>query len=208
MSTNIHVKEYQNQNNNEQIIEYRNLIRCTSPYCNCGNCILKKNRDKDIIHNLPYGKNTKSIYRDQYQWANPENQDINNEIKNNIKKGNLDNCFKEYLKNGLVSVMKNDYKPFISEPHEQFIPKDNLNNSSHPPFLGRSNYAMNFQDWHISAINKNHLNHNTLSNVPFSGKSSYKENFERFGKYTLKLNFNQTCLKSHIFFLLIQKKSS
>jgi len=170
-------------NQNEVIKDYLNLVRCTFPYCNCGKCILKKNREHALSPNYNYDKNIKSMYKNQFQWKSPEKTD---QIKYS-KMSRLDKGFKEHLKSGLISVMRNDFKNVVStEPNSEPVPKSrkNLENTvqMNIPFLGRSSYETLYPDWQTSIDKKNRINSEAKILIPFSGKSSYKETFGNIEK--------------------------
>lgn len=92
----------------EIVEDYLDLIRCSHPYCNCGKCISIKYSHN--APNFPYEKNLKSSYKTEFDLKKLEDKQVNgNTRKPMIPNLGLDNCFKEHIKIGLVSVMKNDY---------------------------------------------------------------------------------------------------
>lgn len=203
------LKTTNNQNNdqntklNDLKSDYLSLIRCTYPYCNCGKCIFKNTKEKEkqrTNNNLPYG-NISTTYNNQYNYINNPNNNNNknqnlNSNNNTIKdskdqklivsqnKSRLDNCFKEHLKSGFTSIMKSDYIAIQTEPNTQMIlQKDNIEISSKSPFIGRSNYAMMFPGWEISAAASGRSDFSSpqkKSEIAFTAKSNYQQNFERF----------------------------
>jgi len=196
------IKEDQIKNNSKNLLsfslntinelknDYLTLIRCTYPFCKCGKCISKSTKEKEILPNLKYG-NISSTYNNQYIWKSVEKKfplqdNFENNKKGNSNKSRFDNCFKEHLKSGLVSVMKNDYIPMQTEPNQQIIHKDNIEISSKSPFIGRSNYSIMFPGWQLSSsngTNKKSFSGKDLdkkNEIAFTGKSSYQQNFERF----------------------------
>lgn len=172
-------------NQNDVIKDYLNLVRCTFPYCNCGKCILKKNREQSLSPNYNYDKNIKSMYKNQFQWNSPEKT----EQMKYAKISRLDKGFKEHLKSGLISVMRNDFKNVPStstEPNVEPAPKSrkNLENNvqMNIPFLGRSSYETLYPNWQTSIDKSNKINNEAKFSIPFSGKSSYKETFGNIEK--------------------------
>lgn len=170
-------------NQNDVIKDYLNLVRCTHPYCNCGKCILRKNREYNLSPNYNYDKNIQSIYKNEFQWKNPEKIDN----MNNAKMSRIDKGFKEHLKTGLISVMRNDFKSFTStEPNVENVPKSrkNLENKvqMNTPFLGRSSYSTLYPDWQTSIDKKNIGSNEIKISIPFSGRSSYRETFANIEK--------------------------
>jgi len=164
---------------NEIIKDYLNLIRCTYPFCNCGKCILRKNREHSSSPNYNYDKNIRSNYQNEFKWKSPQRTDY----IQNAKLSRLDKGFKEHLKSGLISVMRNDYKNIgvITEPNNENLPKyrKNLDNDVQmkKPFLGRSSYETLFPNWQTAIDKKDTINSEAKEAIPFSGKSSYKETF-------------------------------
>jgi len=170
---------------NEVVKEYLNLIRCTYPYCNCGKCILRKNREHSSSPNYNYDKNIRSIYRNEYHWKSPVKID---HLKN-AQISRIDKGFKEHLKSGLISVTKNDYKNIAStEPNLNTEPipksKKNMENDVRMdiPFLGRSSYETLYPNWQTFIDKKNRINSEIKASIPFNGKSSYKETFGKIEK--------------------------
>jgi len=170
-------------NQNDVIKDYLNLVRCTYPYCNCGKCILRKNREYDVSPNYNYDKNIKSMYKNQFHWKNPEI--IDNLY--NAKMSRIDKGFKEHLKTGLISVMRNDFKNVVlTESNAKPVPKSrkNLENTVQMdiPFLGRSSYETLYPNWQTSFNKKNRGSSEIKVSIPFSGKSSYKETYGNIDK--------------------------
>ena len=102
-------QNFQNEEKSTEIIEdYLDLIRCSHPNCYCCKCIWHK-----YSHNPPnfqYKKKPKSSYKNKFDWKKPDNKHLlGNGRKPIIQNLRFDICFKEYLKNSLVSVIKNDY---------------------------------------------------------------------------------------------------
>ncbi len=167
---------------NDTIQDYLSLIRCTYPYCNCAKCIMKKNKDYGISPNYNYDRNIQTNYRNEFNWKNPVKID---HIKN-AKISRIGNGFKEYLKSGLISTSKNDYKNFHStenrvntEPISINGSKKNVGNDVRMdiPFLGRSSYETLYPNWKTFIDKKNVVNTEVKDSVPFNGKSSYRETY-------------------------------
>lgn len=172
-------------NQNDVIKDYLNLVRCTYPYCNCGKCILRNNKEKTSSPNYNYDKNIKSMYKNQFQWNDPEKTDIHKYVK----MSRLDKGFKEHLKSGMISVMRNDFKNITStEPNNETEPvpksRKNLENTvqMNIPFLGRSSYETLYPNWQTSIDKRNRISSKAKVSIPFSGKSSYKETFGNIEK--------------------------
>ena len=183
MSKNITVQQNSDSENKEILQDYLDLIRCSYPYCNCGTCILRKNKKLQINSDYSYGKGTKSMYRNQFLWNTPEKNTQNDkQINKETNKGRLDIQSKDHLKSGYVSIMKNDYKSIPTEVSEQIIQSGNFKSNSPSPFLGRSNYSIMYPNWEVTKNIKKKPDEIISQNIPFSGKSSYKENYERFEK--------------------------
>ncbi len=166
---------------NDVIKDYLNLVRCTYPYCNCGKCILRKNREINISPNYNYNKNIESIYKNEFHWKNPEKTD------QHARMPRLDFGFKEHLKSGMISVMRSDFKNVTStEPNVEPMPKSrkNIDNSvqMNIPFLGRSSYETLYPNWQTSIDKKIRITSQPQVSIPFTGKSSYKETFGNIEK--------------------------
>lgn len=170
--------EIQIQKKNEMVSEYLDLIRCTFPYCICGKCILKKNREHSLP-NFNYDKNIKSMYKNQYIWKNPEKLTLSNGAKIN----RLDGLFKQNFKNGMESIMKKDFKLIQTEPTEYFSKKKNkIENNLPSPFLSTTSYGSWYPDWKTSIKLKSTPIIQLTLNIPFSGKSSYNDTYRQIEK--------------------------
>jgi hypothetical protein len=129
-----------NENHNELIDEYMNLIRCSSPYCNCGKCITRKYKS-NIYNN--------SIEEKVNRVKNSENKIRMNKINVIINQNN-----KDYQKSNRNQI-QNPIPPFIGRssyelmfPNYQ-IPKRELEIKERKilnniPFNGNSSYKENF----------------------------------------------------------------
>jgi hypothetical protein len=123
------------------------------------------------------------MYKNQFQWNDPEKT---YQLKY-VKMSRLDKGFKEHLKSGLISVMRNDFKNITStEPNSEPVPKSrkNLENTvqMNTPFLGRSSYETLYPNWQTSINKRNRISSEAKVSIPFSGKSSYKETFGNIEK--------------------------
>lgn len=168
-----------NDNPDDYINEYLDLTRCSSPFCSCGKCItIRRNVNNQI--NYSYNKNIESSYKNEFNWKKPEKT----ENYKNTKNSGLESCFRENLKNSLVSVMKNDYTTKYKKINDTFLGKnktDETQQNLKSPFLGRSNYNIMYPDWQSSKQKKEivKLDQEKIKYVPFNGKSSYSENYYR-----------------------------
>jgi len=173
----------------EIIEEYLDLIRCTYPYCNCGKCISKK-----YSHHAPnyqYEKNLKSSYKKEFIWKNPSAQVLNSDSRKPIIKNlGLDDCFKEHLKDSLVSVMRNDYSINLKLKENYVLNK--LKEGKLNPL--KNNVSMNLRsNFNIAIGNNIDLKNNKIENnqinfkiskSPESGKNDSNSQAEIFKKIT------------------------
>ena len=161
---------------------YKSLATCSYPFCNCIKCKINQEKDAKNKQNL---KKSYSNYQNILETtdSNSPNQKsyLHSESKNKSNISILDNCFKEYLKSGLQSVMKRDFISNRIETSESIIPKDSiLNSNKGSPFIGRSMNSIMFPEFLISPKKKKpHISEDLLK-IPFSGNSAYKENYEKF----------------------------
>lgn len=171
----------QNEKMNEYMDEYRKLIRCSSPYCNCGKCISKKYSHEPL--NYRYEKNLQSSYKNEFNRKCLNGDSLaSNRKKIVINNLGLDKSFKEYLKSSLVSVMKKDYGTKILEnPPEAIYPNGQTNN------IKENNYKKNFNDEDHSQNNlyykkiSNH-NSNTHSNLNVYPNKDYRYSEKKSSK--------------------------
>jgi hypothetical protein len=176
----VNLKGEKNKEKPKEIIEeYINLIRCSSPYCNCGKCITRKYKG--------YHNNNIDINRDNSNNKKEKGKDEEkgNKIKNKISiENNQNNINQMVYNNDYYSNYKNIIKPNIRNHKKE-----------NPPFIGRSSYEIMFPDWHLSFNKGKYEEKKIFNDIAFNGNSSYKENFNGFEK-RYYLNRVQPILKS------------
>ena len=144
------------------------------PYCTCGKCIIRRNRDRNSSIKYPYSKYLGSTYtktHDQKGLGNSA-QYFNRSVRNCF-----DGTYKEHLTAGLMSTMKFDFKPYLIklDPNR----KEDISLES-VPFCGRSTYSSNFPSWGSATLNNNRKSELPIIPVPFRGNSNYLENFKKY----------------------------
>lgn len=195
------------ENKYQFVNEYLNLIRCTYPYCNCGNCIMKKNRDYSTGPNYNYQKSIKSNYRKEFDWKETEKQ----QTFKNAKMSHLDRGFREHIKPSMESVMHKDYKKLnnynfynsnrnninnMNSTSNNFKNINNRNNNnntnnSNNNFKGNNINNLNDEDQNNNNQNQENLglrylknkDNNVQMNIPFLGRSSYDSQFPHWNTF-------------------------
>lgn len=155
---------------NQYVGDYLNLIRCTYPYCNCGKCIQKKNREYRTSPDYNYQRNIQSMYQNEFDWKESKNHET-------VKKGkitHLDQGFREHIKNGLESVMHKDYKEYNKSQGKNVSNMLMLNEKLNP-------YLNTDLDPRKNEEKKNR-NKNDNNNKKLSDKRSTKSNFNKTSK--------------------------
>lgn len=156
-----------NDNENEILRDYMNLIRCSSPYCNCGKCIRRKYLSKVNT----YDSNNKNKNNINAFENISKNEDKDNKIIPN------ENNEYELLKN----INNNPRRDTTNSRHIRYESTQDSQKSI-PPFIGRSSYELMFPDYKLSKPKKELLQKKIFEKIPFNGSSSYKENFSKFEK--------------------------
>jgi hypothetical protein len=160
------LKEEKIKEKSKEIIdEYMNLIRCSSPYCNCGKCITRKYKGYQNNNNYDYLINKKE------KEEKEKDQEINI-LKN--KTGIDDN-----QNNSIIKVYNNDY---YNDYKNQINQNKRNHKKANPPFIGRSSYELMFPNWQLSFNKSDYEEKKIFNDIPFNGNSSYKENFNGFEK--------------------------
>jgi hypothetical protein len=181
-------KENQINNNNHNnntiksqfVNEYLSLIRCSYPYCNCGNCIMKKNREYSTGPNYNYHSNIKSNYQKEFDWKKGEKL----ETFKNAKLSHFDKGFKEHIKPGLESVMHKDYNYKVlntSNNYYKFGDYLNTNNTDTDISIdnntNNNNNKFNIKNEKEIIKRQKNKDNKIQMNVPFLGRSSYNTQF-------------------------------
>lgn len=161
--------------------------KITVPFCSCGKCILRRNRNGNRNTKYPYNKHLSSTYGKAHD---PKGSGLSAQFFNRSIRNGFENSYKEHLTAGLMSTMKFDYKPFLvkldNKPENQVLEQT--------PFFGRSTYNANYPSWGGASSGNGPKIKLPLISVPFRGNSNYDENFKRFEDDTYRFlspNFKQ-----------------
>jgi len=169
-----------------------NGVKTIVPQCTCGKCIVRRLR-QNMGSNIPYSKNLASTYTTDYPWKNPLKDPG---FYNRSKHTGFENQYKETLPNGMLSTMKDDYRPYEVETEK--IEKDPTKIFS-TPFIGRTMNESQFPNW--GAITHEPVEQEKFPeiNVPFRGISNYDENYQKYPDQYYKmrepLNFAKSTQK-------------
>jgi len=182
--SNENLKNLDELKSTELIQDYLDLIRCSYPFCNCGKCII--NRYSHIHPNYQYKKNLKSSYKNEFEWKKPENKiSICDRKKPLLENLGLDKCFKEHLKNSLISVMKNDYSKNF-KLKEEIIPENNINKNSQ---VTKNNNSLNSDEkFYSNLYSKEQKNikefiDNTNNGIMKNRNIPKTENYKKIANY-------------------------
>jgi hypothetical protein len=194
------------QQKNENKNDYLNLIRCSYPYCNCGKCIQKKNRDYKTSPDYNYQRNMSSNYKNEFEWK----EGIKTQLLKKGKISHLDQGYKEHIKNALESVAHKDYKNQDKNKKES----NTINNLYTNTYSNINNTCTNPNSYDIKNKNdkedintKYHKNSNkdNLLNidVPFFGRSSYATQFPHWNTFIDRKpnNINNKIIRDNVAFI-------
>lgn len=146
----------------------------TVPFCTCGKCLIRRNRDTSSSIKYPYAKNLLSTYGSDYI---PKPFGNSAQFFNLSKKDNFKNTYKEHLPSLLMSTMKFDYKPYKIKINPT---KEENHKIESIPFWGRSTYTSSFPNWGCSKSKPDNSKGFPQIKVPFRGISNYTENYHNY----------------------------
>lgn len=146
--------------------------KLTVPFCTCGKCILKINRDGNRNLKLPYNRNMSTTYTNSFQ---KKGKGLSAQFVNRSTRNSFDTKHREYLTSGLMSRMKFDYKPYLVKFNNNQGDDNEIENI---PFYGRSTYGSNFPSWGTPSNGNIPIKELPLITVPFRGESNYSHNYK------------------------------
>lgn len=154
--------------------------KLTVPFCSCGKCIIRRNRQGNRSTKYPYNKNMGSTYKKSHdeKGSGLSAQYFNRSIRNGFE-----GSYKEHLTAGLMSTMKFDFKPFLIKLDPSRLESQNLEQT---PFFGKSTYSASFPSWGGASSGNGPKEKLPFINVPFKGNSNYLENHKKFDEENYK----------------------
>lgn len=150
--------------------------KLTVPFCSCGKCIIRRNRDLNRNPKYPYNSKMSTTYNNSFQ---KKDKGLSAPYFNRSLRNGFDGKFKQHLTSGLMSTMKFDYKPFMIKLDSKNIP----NNFENTPFYGRSTYGCNFPSWGSPSSGNGPEEKLPLISVPFNGISNYDDSYKPLEGY-------------------------
>lgn len=153
--------------------------KVTLPFCSCGKCIIRRNREGNTTTKYPYNRNLITTYRNSFV---KKDKGVSAPYFNRSLRNGFDGKYKEHLTSGLVSTMKFDFKPFL-------IKLDSSEKESSEfesiPFYGRSTYGSNFPSWGVASAGNQPKEKLPMIQVPFRGMSNYDDNYKNYDDHVI-----------------------
>jgi len=146
----------------------------TLPFCSCGKCIIRRDRDGNRGTKYPYNRTMGTTYTNAFQR---KGKGISAPYFNRSIRNGFDGKYKEHLTSGLLSTMKFDFKPFMIKLDPS---RREINDFENTPFYGRSTYDCNFPSWGGASSGNGPKEKLPLIPVPFRGGSNYTDNYKPF----------------------------
>jgi len=148
--------------------------KLTVPFCSCGKCIIRRDRNGNRGTKYPYNKNMGSTYNKTHDL---KGKGLSALYFNRSIRNGFEGSYKEHLTAGLMSTMKFDFKPFLIKLDNSRLENQNLEQT---PFFGKSTYSANFPSWGGASSGNGLKEKLPIINVPFRGNSNYLENHKKF----------------------------
>ena len=148
--------------------------KLTVPFCSCGKCIIRRNRNGNRATKYPYNKNLMSTYNKSHDL---KGNGLSAQYFNRSIRNGFEGSYKEHLTAGLMSTMKFDFKPFLIKLDPSRFESQNLEQI---PFFGKSTYSSNFPSWGGASSGNGPKEKLPIINIPFRGNSNYLENYKKF----------------------------
>jgi hypothetical protein len=143
----------------------------TVPYCTCGKCIIKRNREGNRNSKYPYNNKMSTTYTNSFQ---KKGKGLSAVFLNRSIRNNFDGKYKEHLTSGLMSTMKFDFKPYLIKSNKN---QDDLKDIENIPFYGRSTYGSNFPSWGKASSGNEEKEKLPFISIPFRGGTNYSDNY-------------------------------
>lgn len=148
--------------------------KLTVPFCSCGKCIIRRNRDGNRNSKYPYNRKMGTTYTNAFQ---KKDKGLSAPYFNRSLRNGFDGKYKQHLTSGLMSTMKFDFKPFMIKLDLDRLPNKEMENT---PFYGRSTYGTNFPSWGSPSSGNGPKDKLPLISVPFKGNSNYDDSYKPF----------------------------
>jgi hypothetical protein len=141
------------------------------PFCTCGKCIIRRNREGNRNSKYPYNIKMATTYTNSFKT---KGKGLSAVFLNRSIRNNFDGKYKEHLTSGLISTMKFDFKPFLIKTNHN---QDDFKNIENTPFYGRSTYGSNFPSWGKASSGNGEKEKLPFIPIPFRGGTNYSDNY-------------------------------